>query len=60
LLAEQDAEGALGEAGGGGAGDVLQGLEIGIRARAGVAEGAAGDDLAPLGGEVTDFLEVLG
>src|SRR5262249_35745984 len=59
-LAEQDVEGAFGQAGRGGAGDVLHGLEIDLRGRAGVAEGAAGDDFAPLGSEITDSLEVLG
>jgi hypothetical protein len=60
LLAEQDGEGAFGEAGGGGAGDILHGLEIDLRARAGVTEGAAGNDCAPVSSEVADFLEVLG
>jgi len=60
LLAEEDGEGAFGDARGGGAGDVLQGLEIDPRARPGVAEGAAGDDFAPAGGEIADLLEVLG
>jgi hypothetical protein len=60
LLSEQDGQGPFGHAGGGDAGDVLHGLEIDIRARPGVAEGASGDDFAPLGGEVADFLEVLG
>jgi hypothetical protein len=60
LLVEQDGEGAFADASGGGAGDVLHSLEIDIRARSGVAEGASGDDFAPLGGAVTDGLEVLG
>jgi hypothetical protein len=60
VLAEQDVEGAFGQAGRGGAGDLLHGLEIDLRAGAGVTEGAAGDDFAPLGSEVTDVLEVLG
>jgi hypothetical protein len=60
LLADQDREGTFGQAGGGGAGDVLHGLEIDLRAGPGVTEGTAGDDFAPLGSEVADFLEVLG
>jgi hypothetical protein len=60
LLCEQDGEGALGEPGGGGAGDVLHGLAIDVGAGPLVAEGTAGDDFAPLGGEITDFLEFLG
>jgi hypothetical protein len=60
LLSEQDGEGALGESGGGGAGNVLHGLENDVGAGARVAEGAAGNAFAPLGGEITDFLEFLG
>ena len=60
LLFEQGLQGALGEAGGGGLGDLLHGVEIDIESGAVVAEGAAGDDFAPLGGEVTEFLEFLG
>jgi hypothetical protein len=60
LLLEQDAEGAFADAGGGGAGHVLHRLEIDFRARSGVAEGAAGDDFAPLRGKVPDDLEFLG
>jgi hypothetical protein len=58
LLAEQDGEGAFGEAAA--ADDVLHGLEIDQGAWAGVAEGAASEDIAPLGGKITDFLENLG
>jgi hypothetical protein len=60
VLAEQDVAGAFDQAGRGGTGDVLHGLEIDLRGRALVAEGAAGDDFAPVGSESTDFLEVLG
>jgi hypothetical protein len=59
VLFQEGGEGALGQAGGGGVGELLQGLEVGVQAGAGVAEGAAGDDFAPAGGEVTDFLEEL-
>jgi hypothetical protein len=60
LLFQQGGEGALGEAGGGGAGELLHGVEVGVEAGAALAEGAAGDDLAPAGSEVADFLEELG
>jgi hypothetical protein len=59
LLLQQDGEGAFGEAGSGGAGDLFHGLEIDGGARPSITEGAASDDLAPLGGEVADGLEVL-
>jgi hypothetical protein len=57
LLFQQGGEGALGQAGGGGAGQLLHGVEVGVQAGPGVAEGAAGDDFAPAGGGVADFLE---
>jgi hypothetical protein len=50
LLFQEGAEGAFGEAGRGGAGELLHGLEVGVQARAGVAEGVVGDDFAPTGG----------
>jgi hypothetical protein len=60
LLLEQDGQGPFGQAGGGGAGDVLHGLEIDGAARPGVAESLASDNFAPLRGEVADGLEVMG
>jgi hypothetical protein len=60
LLFQEGAEGALGEAGRGGAGELLHSVEVGVQAGASVAEGPAGDDFAPAGGEVTDFLEEFG
>jgi hypothetical protein len=57
LLVQQGIEGALGQAGGGGSGDLLHGLEVDGGVGAGVGEDAAGDDFAPAGGEVTDLLE---
>jgi hypothetical protein len=60
LLAQQGSKDALGQAGRGGVGDVFHGLEINLLARPGVAEGTAGDDLAPLRGEVANFLQLLG
>jgi hypothetical protein len=57
LLFQQGGEGAFGEASGRGAGELLHGLEVGVQAGALVAEGAAGDNFAPVGGEVADFLE---
>jgi hypothetical protein len=60
LLAEQHVQGAFGDPGSGSAGDLLHGLEIDGGARAGLAEGPAGDDFAPLGREVTDGLKFVG
>jgi hypothetical protein len=60
LLFEEGLQGALGESGGRGAGDLLHGSEIDVGPGAVVAAGAAGDDFAPLGGEVTKVLQFLG
>jgi hypothetical protein len=60
LLLEEGLQGSLGESGGGGGGDLLHGAEIDVESGALVAEGAAGDDLAPAGGEVVEFLEFVG
>ena len=60
LLFEEDLQGPLVESGGSGLGDLLHGVQIDVQPRAVVAEGAAGDDFAPLGGKVTQILEVLG
>ena len=57
LLFQEGGQGALGEAGGGGVGELLQGLEIGVPSRAVSAVGAAGNDFAPASSKVTDFLE---
>jgi hypothetical protein len=59
-LFQQGGEGPLGEAGGGGVGELLHGLKVGVQAGATVTEGTAGNDFAPTGGEVTDFLEEFG
>jgi hypothetical protein len=60
LLFQEGGQGAFGQSGGGGVGELLPGLEIGVWSRALVTEGASGNDLAPAGGEVTDFLEEFG
>jgi hypothetical protein len=60
LLFEEGLQGALVEPGGGGLRDLLHGVEIDVESGAGVAEGAAGDDFAPLGRQITEFLELLG
>ena len=59
LLFEEGLQSALGEPGGGGAGDWLHGSEIDVEPGAVVAEGAAGNDFAPLGGEAAEFLQFL-
>jgi len=60
LLLQGGGESAFGQPGGGRGGELLQGGEIEVEAGAGVTEGPAGDNWAPLGGESTDILEVLG
>jgi hypothetical protein len=59
LLLEAGLQGARGQAGGRGLGDLLHGVEVDVEPGASVAEGAAGDDFAPLRGEGVDFLEFL-
>jgi hypothetical protein len=53
-------EGAGGPAAGGGDGHLFHGVPIDVAAGPSVAEGVVGDGLAPLVGQVVDFLEVLG
>jgi hypothetical protein len=59
LLVEQGGEGAFGQASSSGFGDLLQGREVGVQGRAGVAEGTAGYDSTPLRGQITDLLDLL-
>src|SRR5205823_5688647 len=60
LLLQEGAEGALGQTGRRGRGDLLQRLEVDVGAGAGLPEGATGDDFSPLGRQLTDFLDLLG
>jgi hypothetical protein len=53
-------QGAFGQAGCRRLGDLLHGVEIDIESGTVVAEPATGHNLAPLRGELTDFLEFLG
>jgi hypothetical protein len=59
LLLRQGAEGPFGQAIGGGAGDLLHGIQVDVDARPRRAEGVPGNNLAPTGRQFTDFLEVL-
>lgn len=59
LALQEGLQGALVEAGGGGLGDLLHGVEVDVESGAVVTEGAAGDDFAPLGRQITEFLELL-
>jgi hypothetical protein len=54
LLFEERLQGAFAEASGG------HGIEIDVESGPVVAEGAAGNDFAPLGGEVAEFVKFLG
>jgi hypothetical protein len=57
LPLEEDGQSALGQAGGGGGGELLHGGELEAFAGAGfIAEGSAGDDIAPAGGQLADLL----
>jgi hypothetical protein len=58
-LVEESAECALEQPLSGGLSSLLQGEQIGVQRRAGVPESAAGNNLAPLGGKVTEILEFL-
>ena len=60
LLFQGAGQGALGQTGRGGAGDLLHRVEVHVEAGAAFAEGAAGDDFAPALGEVADLLQQLG
>lgn len=60
LSLEEVLEGALVEAGGGGLGDLLHEVQVGLEPGPVVAEGPPGDDLTPPSGEVTELLELFG
>jgi hypothetical protein len=60
LLFEEGLQGSLGETGGSGEGDLLHGREIDVESGAVIAEGASGDDFAPLGGEAAELLDFVG
>jgi hypothetical protein len=60
LLLQKGGESALRESGGGSRGELFQGSEVGVESGSGLAEGPASNDFAPLGSEITDFLQVLG
>ena len=57
LPLQQALQGAFDQPGGGGLGDALQGGQIELDS---VVAGAAGDDFAPLGGQVVQFLQFGG
>jgi hypothetical protein len=60
LLFQERLQGAFGETGGGGLGDLLHGIEIDVESGSLVAEGTAGNNSAPLRGEVAELLKFLG
>jgi len=60
LQFEKGSKGALGQAAGGGGGDLFEGEQVNVQSRATVPEGAAGDNFTPLGGQVADSVELLG
>lgn len=57
LLFQESGESAFGQARGRGPGELFHGGEVGVQSGAVVAEGPSGNDFAPAGGQVTDFLE---
>jgi hypothetical protein len=58
LLFEEGLQGAFGEPRRGGQGDVLHGGEVDVEPGPLVAEGPPGDNLAPLGGEAAEFVDL--
>jgi hypothetical protein len=60
LLVEESGERPLGQTVRGGLGQLLHEIEVDVQAGASGAEGAAGNDFAPVSGERTDFLEQFG
>src|SRR5438874_13752546 len=60
LLFEKGLQSSFGEPGSSSEGDLLHGSEIDIESRPLVAIGASGDNFAPLGSEVAEFLEFFG
>ena len=60
LLFQECGQGSFGQSVGCGLCDLFHGVEIGVESGSVVAEGASGDDFAPVLGEVTDFLEEFG
>jgi hypothetical protein len=60
LQFEESSKGPIGQPAGSGASDLFEGEEVDVQPWATVAEGAARDNFAPLGGEVTDIVELLG
>jgi hypothetical protein len=59
LLVQERAEGALGQARGGGGGNLLHRLEVEWTVGARFSAEASGDDFSPAGGEIMDVLEQL-
>src|SRR6185369_5802264 len=60
LLFQKGLQGALGEAGGSGTGELLHGVQVDVEPGSVVAESTAGDDFAPLGSEALELLELFG
>jgi hypothetical protein len=60
LLFQEDGNRPLRQSGRSRLSDLFHGGQIDVGAGSGVAEGASGDDLTPLGGQFADILEVLG
>ena len=60
LLFEERLQGAFGEAGGSGVGELLHGIEIDVESGSVVAESASGNDFAPLGSETLKLLKLFG
>jgi hypothetical protein len=59
LLFQEGSQGAFGKSGGSRGRDLLEGGEIEVESGSVVPESAPGDNSAPLGGQITEVLEVL-
>jgi hypothetical protein len=59
LLFKASLQGAFGQTGRSGLGDLLHGVQIDVEAGPVIPEGPAGDDFAPLRRHIPEFLELL-
>lgn len=60
MLFEEVGQSAFGQSRGGSVSQLLHGVKIDVESGSLLAEGSSGDNFAPIGGEVADFLEKFG